>query len=137
MVYLLVILFIAAMFDLRYSRIPNLLVLILYISGVSINIFTDISLLIPRLYSFLIIFAAFYFFYLANSIGAGDVKLLMAVALYVEVNSLIFIIAITFILALIKSILYIIKTLDLNLKRRTKLAPYIFLGTACSVLLNL
>ena len=86
--------------DLRSYRIPNLCICIGAVAGL---IMTYVSYsfagILSALVSMLIIFMAFYPFYLLGGIGAGDVKLFMMVGCYIKQDALFRYLLVTMVLA--------------------------------------
>lgn len=66
--------------DVRYRRIPNKLVLVTLIGGITLNtIFGGIHGLAVSLSGFALAFAVMFFFHAFGTMGAGDVKLFAAI----------------------------------------------------------
>ena len=66
--------------DVRYRRIPNKLVLVTLISGLTLNtIFGGSHGLLVSLGGFALAFALMFFFHVFGTMGAGDVKLFAAI----------------------------------------------------------
>ncbi len=66
--------------DVRYSRIPNKLVLAILIGGVAINtVFGGLAGLVMSLGGLALAFASMFFLHLFGTMGAGDVKLFAAI----------------------------------------------------------
>lgn len=79
MIILCVMLFVAAIFDYRYRKIPNWLNLLIFITGLAIMIYDSGSADVGRVFVILIILMLFLFpFYQIGGLGAGDIKLFMA-----------------------------------------------------------
>lgn len=133
-VLIILLLSFAAYYDWKYGKVPNQLVLSMYLLGIVYLFLKDKSYIIPRLEAFFFTFAVFYLFFLTNSIGAGDIKLFMAIALFVNLKMLIIILALTFFFALLKSITNMLITKKWDLKKKVKLVPYVLLSyTSCII----
>lgn len=66
--------------DIRYRRIPNKLVLVVLVGGLTINtIFGGSDGLLASLGGFVLAFALMFFFHAFGTMGAGDVKLFAAI----------------------------------------------------------
>ena len=73
--------------DVRYRRIPNKLVLVTLLGGLTLNTFFDGTHgLIVSLGGFALAFAVMFFFHAFGTMGAGDVKLFAAVGAIVGVS---------------------------------------------------
>jgi prepilin peptidase CpaA len=72
----------AAVYDVRYRRIPNWLTLLGVLVGVALNGFLDQArpgLLVSSLMGLAIAFVVYFVLYVLHAMGAGDVKLMAAV----------------------------------------------------------
>lgn len=91
--------------DLRSYKIPNLCILAGMLSGL---IMTYVSYSFGRALeaciAMIFLFMAFYPFYLIGGLGAGDIKLLMMTACFIQEERLIKYILVTFVLAAIISV---------------------------------
>lgn len=66
--------------DVRYRRIPNKLVLLILIGGLTLNtVFNGLHGLLLSLGGFALAFAVMFFFHVFGTLGAGDVKLFGAI----------------------------------------------------------
>lgn len=82
---LICVLLIAAFVDIFCYRIPNLWIGIGMIAGlVQMTMQGGIPLLLQSLLQMIIVFVAFYPFYLMKGLGAGDVKLFMMLACFMQ-----------------------------------------------------
>ena len=97
--------FCAAVFcDWRFYRIPNLCIAVGAASGFYMTYVSySVSGLLETASSMLLIFMAFYPFYLLGGIGAGDVKLFMMMCCYARGGMLIRYLLVTMILASVMS----------------------------------
>ena len=74
-------------YDIRYRRIPNVLVLGLLIGGLTINIsFGGLSGAVSSLEGFALAFVPMFLIHLFGAMGAGDVKLFAAVGSVIGVS---------------------------------------------------
>jgi len=91
---------VAVCMDLRFYKIPNLCILTGVVSGL---IMTFVSYSVVEMLGACImmgvIFMAFYPFYLLGGLGAGDIKLLMMTACFIQKEHLIKYLLVTFALA--------------------------------------
>lgn len=95
--------------DLRSYRIPNICILIGMTAGFFVTYGSkSLEGIVTSLGQMLLIFMAFYPFYLIKGIGAGDVKLLMMIAAYIQNSMLFNYIFVTMILAAVLSVLKMI-----------------------------
>lgn len=97
---------VAVYMDLRSYKIPNLCILIGIISG-SIMTFVSYSVveLLEAYLAMGILFIVFYPFYLLGGLGAGDIKLLMMTACFLQKEQLITYLLLTFALAAVLSVM--------------------------------
>ncbi len=95
---------VAVFWDWRFYRIPNLCIIIGILVGMAqtYRLYTIIGVL-GALMDMLIIFAAFYPFYLIHGIGAGDVKLFMMICCFIRGNQLLAYLFATMLLAAVWS----------------------------------
>lgn len=96
---------VAVYMDLRFYKIPNLCILIGMTFGL---IMTYVSYSFAEVFQAYIamgvIFISFYPFYLLGGLGAGDIKLLMMTACFIQKERLIKYLFVTFILAAVFSV---------------------------------
>jgi prepilin peptidase CpaA len=78
-VLLAVIVILAAIWDLRWRRIPNWLTLAGMVLGIALSWFLDVPGLGASLQGLGVAFAIYFLLYLLRGMGAGDVKLMAAV----------------------------------------------------------
>lgn len=114
-ILLFMILFCAALCDLRYLKIPNGLILLGFGCSISILLLSlNFSILISRLFVSLIIFISLFSFFQIGILGAGDIKLLMMMSLFLNISELLQIVFISFNLTLLQllviSIIYHLKS---------------------------
>ena len=82
-VILLCFLTVAALYDIVYAKIPNRFLIVMMIMGIGLCIYEqDYS--ISKVFHMIIIFFVFFTLYCMKALGAGDVKLMMAAALFLE-----------------------------------------------------
>lgn len=106
---LISVLVIVTITDLRSYKIPNACILIGMIAGLYMTYMSySVKGVVTALGQMLLIFMAFYPFYLLKGIGAGDVKLLMMVASYIQGVRLFNYIFMTMIIASIISVIKMI-----------------------------
>lgn len=84
---ILLVFLIALYFDLRYQRIPNLLCTVTLLTGFIVQCYFAgwaglLSALIGATLALIILFPAFYF----RLLGGGDVKLMVAIGAFLDVN---------------------------------------------------
>lgn len=85
------VLFVTVLIDVRYHRIPNMILVILLLirllsallQTIADGSFTDPEILLPRYLTVLFIFIILYFFFSTGTLGAGDLKLIVVTALSV------------------------------------------------------
>lgn len=86
---LICVLLIATFVDIFSYRIPNLWIGVGMTAGlVQMALQSGIPSLLQSLFQMIIIFAAFYPFYLMKGLGAGDVKLFMMLACFIQGTTL-------------------------------------------------
>jgi prepilin peptidase CpaA len=102
--------FIVAIFtDLRYYRIPNVLILFGIISGIIFTIYSySHEAVLQSLLCMAVVFICFYPFYLIGGIGAGDIKLFMMTGCFIRNESLLSFILVTMIIGAVISIIKMI-----------------------------
>jgi prepilin peptidase CpaA len=102
--------FIVAIFtDLKYYKIPNLLIIFGMAAGLIITIYRfSLSALLQSFLCMAIIFVCFYPFYILGGIGAGDIKLFMMTACFIRNESLLNFILVTMIIGAVISIIKMI-----------------------------
>lgn len=95
---------VAVCMDLRFYKIPNLCILIGAVSGL---IMTYMSYSVVEVFktciTMSVLFTVFYPFYLLGGLGAGDIKLLMMTACFIQKEQLIRYLFVTFALAAVIS----------------------------------
>ena len=95
---------VAVCMDLRFYKIPNLCILIGAVSGL---IMTYMSYSVVEVFktciTMSVLFTVFYPFYLLGGLGAGDIKLLMMTACFIQKERLIRYLLVTFALAAVIS----------------------------------
>ncbi|HEV8427390.1 MAG TPA: prepilin peptidase [Pyrinomonadaceae bacterium] len=93
--------------DVRYRRIPNKLVLVILIGGVTLNtLFGGTHGLVASLGGFALAFAVMFFFHAFGTMGAGDVKLFAAVG---AINGISLVLPTLLVVALTGGVMAIIK----------------------------
>lgn len=102
---LIVIMAIATFVDIRKYKIPNVCILTGMVLGLYMT-YVSYSLggIIEAFIQMLVVFLAFYPFYLMRGLGAGDIKLLMMTGCYMQEEKFLKYVLVTFILAAIISI---------------------------------
>ena len=78
----------AAVFDLRYRRIPNWLVLLAFSSGLLARGFLGLDAVLSGLLAAALAFVFGLLFYLLGGLGAGDVKLMGGLAAFLGLEGL-------------------------------------------------
>ena len=97
---------VAVFTDWRYYRIPNVCVGAGALAGLIMTFVSDSALgLAAAAASMVIIFLAFYPFYLLGGVGAGDIKLFMMVGCYMKGDALVHYLLVTMLMAAVCSIL--------------------------------
>lgn len=85
MIILICVLVIAAFVDILCYRIPNMWIVIGMLAGLVQTVAEgDLLLLGQTVFQLIIVFVAFYPFYLMKGLGAGDVKLFLVLGCYVR-----------------------------------------------------
>jgi prepilin peptidase CpaA len=93
--------------DVRYRRIPNKLVLVIFVGGLTLNtIFGGSHGLLLSLGGFALAFGLMFFFHAFGTLGAGDVKLFAAIG---AVNGLSLVVPTLLVVALTGGVLAICK----------------------------
>jgi Flp pilus assembly protein protease CpaA len=102
--------FIVAIFtDLKYYRIPNILILIGMVSGLLYSTYRYSYRVIPQsLLCMALVFICFYPFYIIKGLGAGDIKLFMMTACFIRNDSLLNFIMVTMVIGAVISIIKMI-----------------------------
>lgn len=104
------ILMIGAFLDFRYKKIPNFITFPCFFVGISINtINSGISWLIVVVINILVIIVLFGHGFLCGYIGGGDIKLLLAVACWIELKLLIVFVLLTLIFGAIFGVYNILR----------------------------
>ena len=131
----LIFLFLAAVSDMRYYKIPNYLVLLLIITGIisMITLHNITEKLIGLFFPSIILL----FPYSKSKIGAGDIKLVSSLGLIYgyKLNTILFLLSI-FIALIFNRIFYLIKKQSPN-PGTLPLAPFVFVSYMVSVLLRI
>lgn len=94
----------ATLIDFKFYRIPNWLVIVGTIMGLMLHP----DNLGKKILQMMVVFIVFYPFFLIKGIGAGDIKLFMMLSLYFEKEKIFLIVAISFFLAAVISIIKIL-----------------------------
>lgn len=93
---LIAIFIIAIITDMKYCKIPNLLIITGITAGLLISIAnTQYSEALQSLICMAVIFVSFYPFYLLGGLGAGDIKLFMMTGCFIRNESLLSFILVT------------------------------------------
>jgi prepilin peptidase CpaA len=102
--------FIVAIFtDMKFYKIPNLLILFGIISGMALTIYLfSYEVALESLICMAVVFVSFYPFYLLGGLGAGDIKLLMMTGCFIRNWSLLNFIFVTLMIAGVISIIKMI-----------------------------
>ena len=129
-ILLFLLLFFAAVSDAIKAKIPNVVVAIGFIAAPVLLIREDkADLLITGIICSLSVFCVLYFFFQINLIGAGDIKLLMLMPLFLDMSTLLPILFFSFGNALL---LYVMKenifSQHTSQKRGIRMSIPIFLG---------
>lgn len=112
MVVLIGIVAIAALTDIKYARIPNLLIVIGLVIGLTYSLaIGGIGAMIAAIVQSVIFFLVSYPLYLMKTIGAGDIKLYMMAGCFLDkshyIRCLIFALCIAGVIAIVKIIRYL------------------------------
>ena len=95
---------VAVCMDLRCYKIPNLCILVGIVSGLIMTCMShSVVEMLGACIAMIIIFLAFYPFYLIGGLGAGDIKLFMMTACFIQEKRLITYLFVTFALAAVIS----------------------------------
>lgn len=96
---------VAVCMDLRSYKIPNLCILVGIVSGLIMTCMSySVVGMLGACIAMIIIFLAFYPFYLIGGLGAGDIKLFMMAACFIQEKRLITYLFVTFALAAVISV---------------------------------
>ena len=97
---------VAVCMDLRFYKIPNLCILVGIVSGLIMTCMSySVVGMLEACIAMIIIFLTFYPFYLIGGLGAGDIKLLMMTACFIQEKRLITYLLVTFALAAVLSVI--------------------------------
>ena len=108
---------VASIFDLREDRIPNALIIIGGLGGPLLGwIISGLAGVAYALISGIIVFAILFPVYLIRGIGAGDVKLMIILAMYMHMPKGIYLMIISFVLATTVSLFRLIMNRQLFLR---------------------
>ena len=99
---------ICVIFDLKTQKIPNLLIVGFLVIGIVSNIYLDgFSNIIFYLIGWIVPFALLLPIYILKGIGAGDVKMIMAIGTVSQFKDLMLIMALSFIFAGVYGVFFI------------------------------
>lgn len=109
MIILIGIFCVAVYMDLRFYKIPNLCIFAGVVSGLIMTYvsYSVVEMLMSCM-AVVVIFAAFYPFYLMGGLGAGDVKLLMMTGCFIRCEQVMLYLLVTFIIAAVISAVKIV-----------------------------
>ncbi|WP_158524029.1 A24 family peptidase [Paenibacillus bovis] len=118
--------------DIRYRTIPNRVIYPLFIILFLWRLFTEPSFLWGLIPSFIMFIS---FFCTPNSIGAGDVKLVAVIGLFLGIEQ-------TLLVVFLTCLSYIVyaggsKLVKKRLQKRTPLAPFLAAGVSLLIILQL
>lgn len=106
---LFLLLFWAAIFDSKSSKIPNLLILSGYLGGIIYLFAFEIDKLLNRFILSWFVMICLYVFFTLRALGAGDIKLLMMISIYLDFRDYLYVVAGAFLLAAIVAVYKLIK----------------------------
>jgi len=135
---LFLILFCAALCDLKYSKIPNGLIILGVCYSILILLLSfDITTLFSRFFISFIVFISLFSFFRIGILGAGDIKLLMMMSIFLNISDLLQIVFVSFSLTLVQlMVVSIFFQLSINLKRTMPLAISLFWGYGFWIVMN-
>jgi len=114
-VFVFIFVLLAAINDIKYSKISNKLILITIIFGLSYNVYlNNIDGLIFSIKGIILPFIVLYLFFLMNFLPAGDIKLFMAIGSVLGYQHVFIIIIISIFTGGIYSIFLLIKNRKFN-----------------------
>lgn len=127
-VYLLLL--IAGIFDYKHSKIPNWLTISGYIGGLLYMYHKRPESFCERVVVSIALLVALYVFFAIRTLGAGDIKLLMMLSIFLNIKDFIGTVVCAFLIAGCMAVIKIIKQKNINkvLKTNIHLAIPIFLG---------
>ena len=130
-IFFIIILIIISIIDIKKRTVPNILILVLLLPTLVYNIFCDNQIL----FALAITLPFILLYYLTNSIGGGDVKLIFVSSLLLGFQQMVYAIILSFFLSAVFSIILII------LKKATKkstipFAPFLSTGIITMLLLE-
>lgn len=97
LILLFLLLFFSALSDAICAKIPNVLILIGLIGSMVLRIyFRETDRMLRGMVLAAIIFSILYIFFQIGLIGAGDIKILMMMSMYLDVSNLLYILFISF-----------------------------------------
>ncbi len=85
---LFVFLFLAAVLDYKFGRIPNRITLSAYLTGIGYIACFYPDMLVIRILTSIAILLLLYLFFSMSMLGAGDIKLLMMISIFMEAKIL-------------------------------------------------
>lgn len=127
---LFLLLFCAALCDLKYSKIPNSLILLGFSSVLSLLLIQQLYIrAIKGVFAGALIFSFLFMFYQLRILGAGDIKLLMVLPMFLSVNDFFLIIIISFSFTIIIcGFLNILQSIRITTKTRLPLGISLLYG---------
>lgn len=133
---------IAAYYDLKYCKIPNVLTIAGMVGGLVYGFLQGAPPgMLSHLISLIAIFIILYPVFVTGGLGAGDAKLFMAIAaiskIRIAINILIISLFITIVTGLVKKGYLLIKEKAISRKTTIKMAPAILAGTVIKLFINI
>ena len=130
-IFFMIILIIISIIDIKKRTVPNILILVLLLPTLVYNILCNNQIL----FALAITLPFILLYYLTNSIGGGDVKLIFVSSLLLGFQQMVYAIILSFFLSAVFSIILII------LKKATKkstipFAPFLSTGIITMLLLK-
>jgi prepilin peptidase CpaA len=112
------ILIIATIFDIKTKKIPNFFSFLICLLAIYFSVTIKNMTLLKVMFELSLAFVMAYPLYYFNVLGAGDVKLLIAISSFLTLNSWLMLILISLLVASIVFIIRLVYIKELNFKQR-------------------
>lgn len=128
-ILLFTVLFCSAICDLKFRKVPNGIIILGFFSAISyLLLLSDYHHLFSRMIVSISIFIFLYLFFQIGVLGAGDIKLLMVMALFLNISELLQIIFISMSITIIQLLVLKFKSVIQTLNIKIPLANSLFWG---------